>query len=198
MPPKTLISNLESVLFLNKENLMSQYSLKPFTPPPTPFSIGADYQVTESQLEILFTLKGDIATLNLPKPVEFPKRVEGLYHHTCVEIFLKRGKQYLEWNFSFSGDWCIFLFEGYRKKSESKFPLDSTLFNLSHISQSSSEASIKALIPLNRLEFLEKVESQIGFSAVLEHPKSVLSYWALTHVGEKPDFHQEKSFIVKI
>lgn len=177
---------------------MSQHPLKPFSSPPTPFSVEVDYQLAQSQLEILFTLKGDIATLNLPKPAEFPKRVEGLYHHTCIEIFLKRGKQYLEWNFSFSGDWCIYLFDGYRQKTKSKVPLDSTLFTLSHISQSGSESSIKALIPLNRLDFLEKTESEIGFSAILEHPKSVLSYWALTHVAEKPDFHQEKSFIVKI
>jgi len=177
---------------------MSQHSLKPFSIPPAPYAITVDYQVTELELEVVFTLKGDITTLNLPKPVEFPKRVEGLYHHTCIEVFLKRGKKYLEWNFAFSGDWCLFLFDGYRTRAKYKIPNESELFSLSHISQSSSEASIKALIYLDKLDFLEETESEIGFSAILEHPKSILSYWALTHLGNKPDFHQEKSFIAKI
>ncbi len=177
---------------------MNRHPLKPFSPVPSPFSIHVDACRLGDQLKIHFALTGDIRSLNLPSPAESPKRVDGLYNHTCLEIFLKHGNQYLEWNFSFSGDWCIFLFEGYRKKSNLKVNLDSSLFSIQHISHSSSEANLKANLNLDKLTFMERTENKIGFSAILEHPQNNISYWALTHVAQRPDFHQEKSFIVTL
>lgn len=177
---------------------MSQYVLKPFQPSPSPFTIYVDSILIENQLEVNFSLTGDITSLNLPKPSEHPRRMEGLYHHTCLEVFLKRGDRYLEWNFSFSGDWCVFLFDSYRKQSSLDLPLDQSLFSIRHISHSNSEANLRVRLPLHKLSFLGNGSSQIAFSAVLEHPQQQFSYWALTHVATKPDFHQEKSFIVTL
>ena len=177
---------------------MPHFPLKPFSPPPSPFSIIVDCDLKENQLRVHFALTGDINSLNLPKPSKSPQRIDGLYHHTCLEIFLKRGTQYLECNFSFSGDWCLFLFDGYRKKSLLEAELDSKIFNIDHISRSDKEASLKVSLLLNNLNFLKGQENQIGLSAILEHPKEILSYWALSHVAEKPDFHRSESFIVKL
>lgn len=177
---------------------MNSYVLKPFSAPPEPFMIYVESSHVDDQLEINFTLMGDMTSLHLPSPAENSNRVVGLYHHTCLEIFLKRGSRYLEWNFSFSGDWCIFLFDSYRKKSTEQENLDSSLFSIKHISHSNSEARFGVGINLDRLNFLGRGESHLGFSAVLEHPKSQLSYWALKHVANQPDFHQEKSFIVTL
>jgi hypothetical protein len=177
---------------------MNRYILKPFSQPPSPYSVSVDSVAHPNNLRVEFTLQGDLESLNLPNLSDHPERIEGLYHHTCFEIFLKKGESYLEWNFAFSGDWCLFLFESYRKKSAQKVDLDSSFFNLSHISHSNSEANLKVEIPLDRLSFLGDLPPEIGFSCVLEHPKNIFSYWALAHVSEKPDFHQPASFIAKL
>lgn len=181
---------------------MLNYSLKPFSPPPSPISpisIGVELLKLEGTLQIGFCLKGAIDLLKLPQPVENPERREGLFHHTCLELFIQRGgQQYLEFNFSFTGDWCVFHFDGYRKKSMTPITLDSTLFELRHLSHSASEASLKVNIPLKKIDFLGVGEGTLGLSAVLEHPLNILSYWALVHTSTQPDFHQAGSFIAKV
>lgn len=175
---------------------MNRYVLKPFEAPPTPFTIHVDSTQIGDQLAVNFALTGDIASLNLPSPKENPSRVEGLYHHTCLEVFLKRGARYIEWNFGFSGDWCIFLFDDYRKPSLAKTHLDHSLFSIRHISHSESEANFEVRIMLSELGFLGTGETKISFSSILEHSHNQISYWALTHAAKKPDFHEDKSFIL--
>lgn len=177
---------------------MAQDSLKPFAPPPSPFTISVDYSLQGTKLKVKFSLKGDIASLNLPTPSKDPQRIEGLYHHTCLEVFLKKGERYLESNFSFSGDWCLFLFDGYRIKSNFPVQLDTRLFNIDHMSRSKEEASLGISLNLEEMGFLNGTPIQIGISAVLEHPKNILSYWALKHTEQKPDFHRAESFIGKL
>ncbi|MSP18531.1 MAG: DOMON-like domain-containing protein [Bdellovibrionales bacterium] len=178
---------------------MLNYSLKPFTPPPSPISMGVELLQLGGALQISFCLKGAVDSLKLPQPVENPERREGLFHHTCLELFIQKGNdQYLEFNFSFTGDWCVFYFDGYRKKSMNPITLDSTLFELRHISHSPCEASLKVNIPVKKIDFLGAGESTLGLSAVLEHPFNILSYWALVHNSTKPDFHQASSFIAKL
>lgn len=174
---------------------MLQYSLKPFETPPAPFSLIVDSLIEKSELHLNFVLTGDIKTLNLPRPSETPRRVEGLYHHTCFEVFIKRGKRYLEWNFSLAGHWCLFLFDDYRKQSNFNIQLDSSFFTVDQISQSPKVANLKVSIPLAKLEFLGTEPFQLGLSAVIEHPKGILSYWALEHRDKKPNFHHPDSFI---
>lgn len=177
---------------------MVHYSLKPFETPPEPFSLIVDSLTEKSELYLNFVLTGDIEPLNLPRPSELPRRIEGLYHHTCFEVFIKRGKRYLEWNFSLAGDWCLFLFDDYRKKSDLNIPLDSSFFNITQISQSPKMANLKVSIPLDKLEFLGIGPFQIGLSAVIEHPKGILSYWSLEHRDKHPNFHHPDSFIGKL
>ncbi len=38
----------------------------------------------------------------------------------------------------------------------------------------------------------------IGLSAVIEAADGTLSYWALTHPGERPDFHQRAAFTLRL
>ena len=174
---------------------MKSHSLKPFSNPPSPFSIIVETLLERDHLKFDFTLTGDITTLNLPSPAENPKRTEGLYHHTCFEIFLKRGIHYFEWNFSFTGNWCVFEFEDYRVPAQTKNNLGSHLFSLSHLSHGATAASMKVSIPINEISLIGKEKLQLGISAVLEHPKGILSYWALNHPHTQPDFHHPKSFI---
>ena len=38
----------------------------------------------------------------------------------------------------------------------------------------------------------------LGICAVVEDKAQVLSYWALKHPAEKPDFHHAGSFVVEL
>ena len=39
---------------------------------------------------------------------------------------------------------------------------------------------------------------RLGLAAVIEDKARVLSYWALKHPAEKPDFHHADSFVVEL
>ena len=39
---------------------------------------------------------------------------------------------------------------------------------------------------------------RLGLAAVIEDKARVLSYWALKHPAEKPDFHHAGSFVVEL
>ena len=39
---------------------------------------------------------------------------------------------------------------------------------------------------------------RLGLAAVIEDKARVLSYWALKHPAEKPDFHHAESFVVEL
>jgi hypothetical protein len=39
---------------------------------------------------------------------------------------------------------------------------------------------------------------RLGLAAVVEDKARVLSYWALKHPAEKPDFHHSDSFVVEL
>jgi hypothetical protein len=39
---------------------------------------------------------------------------------------------------------------------------------------------------------------RLGLAAVIEDDAQVLSYWALKHPAEKPDFHHADSFVVAL
>src|SRR5215218_1207359 len=54
-------------------------------------------------------------TLRMPAPVA-PARADGLWERTCFELFLRQPdvENYYEFNFSPSGEWAAFGFDGYR------------------------------------------------------------------------------------
>jgi hypothetical protein len=39
---------------------------------------------------------------------------------------------------------------------------------------------------------------RLGLSAVVEDKARVLSYWALKHPAEKPDFHHADGFVIEL
>ena len=39
---------------------------------------------------------------------------------------------------------------------------------------------------------------EVGISAVIKLRSNQMTYWALSHPGQKPDFHRRESFIAKL
>ena len=138
---------------------------------------------------LLYVVSGDVAGLLVP-PLKEPARRDGLWQHTCFEVFARnRGEEsYREFNFSPSTEWAAYDFRGYREEmtlADTQPPqiqtrADGRVLEL--------EASIK----------LPEDPIQLAISAVIEQRDGRKSYWALTHPAAKPDFHHPESFVCEL
>jgi hypothetical protein len=103
---------------------------------------------------------------------------------------------YWEYNFSLSGAWAAYHFTAYR---EGMAPLMKGAAPL--IEQKIGGESIELLATID-LSWLAKSSAvigvRLGLAAVIEDRARLLSYWALKHPSEKPDFHHADSFVVEL
>jgi len=162
----------------------------------TDFSLTAR-RATPRRLELAFTLRANLTALELPPPGP-AVRTDGLWRHTCFEVFVRRagGNEYREYNFSPSGAWAAYHFTAYR---EGMAPLMKGA--APQITQQISSETCEVVATLD-LSWLAKssagVGLRLGLSAVIEDRARVLSYWALEHPADKPDFHHADSFVVTL
>ena len=122
------------------------------------------------------------------------ERTDGLWEHTCVEVFLKPegGERYFEFNFAPSTHWAAYELDGYR---EGLRPL--------HMGAPSMIASRMGDSFLLRAQFdwrgHEKVKRwRVGLSAIIETAGGERSFFALTHPPGEPDFHHPDCFALTL
>ncbi|MDR1163822.1 MAG: DOMON-like domain-containing protein [Candidatus Accumulibacter sp.] len=120
-----------------------------------------------------------------------PRRADRLWEHTCFEAFLASANRsdYREFNFSPSGDWAVYDFSDYRQ-GRADAPVEAP------------KISTRLRPPLLELRAVVAYSDgaafsdamRVGLSAVVETPGG-LTYWALHHAGERPDFHRRDGFL---
>ncbi len=144
-------------------------------------------------LSVSFLAVGEIERLKIPK-LTYSKRSDGLWKSTCLEVFIRPEKaheKYCELNFSPSGEWAAYAFDGYRDK-----------MHMAHFRNPivNFEATVSTLHlwAEMRLPDIFSGVIDIGLSAVLEEKSGHKSYWALEHPEGKPDFHHPDSFVLKL
>lgn len=173
--------------------------LQPFSSAAGEVVESVAYTISRSQavLTVQYELYGEqLHKLVLPgqKAAAPGKRRDGLWHHSCFELFLKeRGPgsgSYFECNFSPSGDWNVYELQGYRQG------LCETSGTLRPIVQSRRTENYYTLhVQLDSSVFMSDISAvDIGICCVIEDAQGKLSYWALSHHGRRPDFHDERSF----
>jgi hypothetical protein len=145
-----------------------------------------------AELQLTFRLDGDISRINIPAPVA-PRIGTELWRHTCFEAFINVRDQaaYHEFNFAPSGEWCIYALSGYRKGA----PIaDETMRPRIALRSNGSRLELDAIVRLDTLSSTHSRASlRVGLSAVIEASDG-LSYWALRHRANKPDFHDADGF----
>jgi hypothetical protein len=117
-------------------------------------------------------------------------RAEGLWRTTCFELFLKPlgGEAYCELNLSPSERWNAYDFDAWRAgMRERPFPREPECT----MRQGSSFAIFDAAIPAAGLP---ASDCAMGLAAVIEEAGDTMSYWALAHPEDKPDFHAPACF----
>jgi hypothetical protein len=146
-----------------------------------------------SELEMTFRLDGDLPRIRIPS-AGAPRIGTELWRHTCFEAFIAVEGQsaYHEFNFSPSGEWCIYALSGYRNGS----PLaDETMRPHIATRSTGSRLDLDIIVRLNSLSVIHpRAGLRIGLSAVIEASDGTFSYWALRHSADKPDFHNADGF----
>jgi hypothetical protein len=145
-----------------------------------------------AELQMTFRLDGDIRRIRVPSPA-VPRIATQLWRHTCFEAFIAVHGQtaYHEFNFAPSGEWAVYAFCAYRNGD----PLANQMMR-PHIAVRTTDSRLEldALVRLDGLSAVHpRASLRIGLSAVIEASDG-LSYWALRHPADKPDFHDADGF----
>lgn len=148
-------------------------------------------------IALSFTLEADLARLRIPSITD-AHCAERLWEHTCFEVFVtvNDSSAYCEFNFSPSGEWAAYVFRRYRDGE----PLMQTGMSPEiYVHRAGNKLELNALLCLERLPSFElRSRPRLALAAVIEDERGVLSYWALRHPSDKPDFHHPDAFALTI
>jgi len=176
------------------------YQLTPFEPMGIELSIRANLAWEDDCLELNFVIDGEIALIDLPESNSSKERILGLWESTCFELFIKdaNSSKYLEFNFSASGDWNCYTFEHYRSELKELPTMQSKYIK---VATQHSKNTYQYKVEINTTELsqiLQKVgQRKIGLNAVIK-TGGKLSYWALNHPKNQPDFHDVQGMCISI
>jgi hypothetical protein len=125
-----------------------------------------------------------------------PQRRDGLWQHTCLEVFVAAAELpcYWEFNLAPNGDWAAYRLDGYRQGLRPE-PAYSALTVDSSPGPGRFTLALDCLLP-PPIKAGQRL--LVAVSAVLEHRSGELSYWALHHGGSEPDFHRRDGFLLRL
>lgn len=166
----------------------------PATPCPAIASMAVELTLAgDGSLHLRYSLTGQLDELAIPAPCP-AVFTDGLWQHTCLEAFMGApdGPAYREFNFSPSGAWAVYDFDAYRARNLAYQPVETPHIELT---QYTDRLCLDATVPA---ALLPPGPWQIGLTAVIETHAGALSYWALAHAGDKPDFHRHEAFCLRV
>lgn len=124
-----------------------------------------------------------------PAPAS-PVRTDRLWQATCFELFLMFDDEehYVEFNFSPSGAWAAYAFDGYRD-GMADLPRD----RVPRVSRIADGVAVDC-----DLGGLPHGELLMSLTAVIEEVGGRRSFWALRHAPGAPDFHHRDCFAARL
>ncbi len=149
--------------------------------------------LNNGDVQLNYYLAGDLNNLLLPKPIA-SRQADKLWEHSCFEAFIGVvGEQaYHEYNFSPSKQWAAYCFCDYREIMAWKVSDSPKIECLQQDKSLTMSVTLaKEILPPNP----QNKPLNMGLSTVIETKSGELSYWALKHASEQPDFHHRDSFI---
>ena len=171
------------------------------------------------RLELQYRIDGDIEQLLVPALIQDAAsrtRQDGLWKHTCCEVFLRRtGLQrtslqqdslerpslqqnrtpgYYEFNFAPSGAWAAYAFDGYRTGMHALEVAEPPAIA---VGQTADRFTIDVAITLPQ-DVVAADSEAVSLTAVIEDRAGRISYWAVAHAPHKPDFHHDNGFVLRL
>lgn len=145
---------------------------------------------TGSDLSLRYDLFGDVSRLEIPDGMGGERRHE-LWRTTCFEAFLRAedAEAYVEFNFAPNADWAAYQFTRIREgRSDLGIPAPRI-----EVEKTTERLSVSVMV--QGLSFLRSGSKlELGPTAIIEGKEGGLSYWALHHPSNKPDFHTSEIF----
>jgi hypothetical protein len=175
------------------QNPHTPFELVPFEPElQEKLSVQGSLSLTGGQLRIQYILSQHANTAENPviwPPANpSPRRRDGLWQSTCLELFISTptSQSYWEYNFCPSGDWNIYQFNGYRSGLEEQPGSNQPRMS------NSQESGRFALTVVTQLPdpLMNQHELSLGITAVVAQRSGQNSHWALHHGGGEADFHR--------
>ena len=157
-------------------------SLSPYPALPAP-ALAVDVEILASAgvLTLRYAVTGEAGGVLWPAPAA-TKRADELWRHTCFEAFVRTPGEdgYLELNFAPSTLWAAYRFDAYRAGMR-----DADL--APRVARTGDGVEAVLTLPF-------ETPWRMGATAVIEETDGRISYWALAHAPDKPDFHHPDSF----
>ncbi len=170
----------------------------PYTPGEWVWSISAEVQLeAPATLVCRYELHGEVSRLRVPA-ARTGRRADGLWQHTCFEVFAaaEAARGYYEFNFSPSLEWAAYRFSEYREGMQ---PASLTRAPGLRARRTPDQLELTAHLHLEGLSELTCAPAlRLGLTAVIEDDGGRLSYWALRHVPGNADFHDPDAFALEL
>jgi hypothetical protein len=168
---------------------VTQLALHPQSRSPLT-ALAAEALLENGVLTFRYRAAGAIEGVALPAPAP-AGRANALWKHTCFEAFLAAPSGgYVELNFSPSGQWAAYRFDEYRTGMR-----DGDIFAPTIAFRADTE-TLEMTVTLPAPAFA--YGARLSLAAVIEARDGTLSYWALAHPAEKPDFHRADCFALQL
>ncbi len=150
------------------------------TPPGPVRTVHVAVARADGRLTLDYRLTGGLAAIAVPPPAP-PVRTDLLWHRTCFEAFLGLPDgSYREYNFSPSGAWASYHFDGFRLGMKDMAGPDLSLA----VGRSADLLSLDVTVPLD-----DELPIRLGLSTIVETVDGMKSFWAVAHPPGAPEFH---------
>lgn len=171
----------------------------PAVPTPVGLAVVVAGRTTNAQLELEYHFEGAAAPdVSIAARAERPTRRDELWQHTCGEVFLADAArpEYLEFNFSPSGDWAAYSFTGLRSGRRDHHWQGPAPVVRWHVARH----VLQVALPWQAIESAGTLGASYAaaYTAVVANIDGTRSFWALQHVRPTPDFHARASFVAQI
>jgi hypothetical protein len=179
------------------------FTLVPFGSDPAPLGLQLVGQLVRrgDQLGIAYQLMDPLTAVVLPAPSTMgsSRRLDGLWEHTCFELFLAAEgmEPYWELNLAPNGDWNLYRLDDYRQGLDPVSDRDALPFDV-RATEQGLELELSLQLPEELALACRQRALQLGVTAVMEHPEGDLTYWALAHGGAEADFHRREDFLLRL
>jgi hypothetical protein len=175
-------------------------ALKPHPDFPSLLVAQVDVELGRSDtvsLVLRYRVRAKPSDLRLPLPAS-PTRSDGLWQHSCFELFVRAAAPgpYYEFNFSPSSAWAAYRFDDHRSgMAAAPMPAPPCI----RMRSAPDLVELTVQLELDQLpELAGAATLHIGLSAVIEEADGRKSYWALAHPAGVPDFHHSDCFALEL
>lgn len=155
-------------------------------------SLLASVWVEERAFSIIYVVTGDIEALSIPD-LATPERTDGLWNHTCFEVFVRGSGSpaYCELNFSPSTQWAAYRFDDYRSGMTE---LSMAAAPRIAVDRAAHRLELRVSFELTDDALILHEPLHLALAAVIEMCSQRRTYWALAHPSTQPDFHHPAAF----